>query len=345
MHALRRAVHVLVRLARRVVPLVMFSRARQRRQIAVNGIIGRLGGFVHRVEGQRWRATERCAHHDDGAKHVRPDQRAPGRDRRAEIMPDDSVDAAIAERRHQPERVAHQVGEPERGEIAVVIRVPSGGAAIAALVRRDHVIAGGCENGHYLAPAKGQFGEAMQQQHAGPTGRLETGFEHVHAQAVDVFHVAGADGGGERDLGEDGHDTFLVMAGLVPAIHVLFGATVRTWMPGTSPGMTCRDLRAPDAAQRSCGALQSRGPSSSLCGRGFRLCGAALHAAPRPGQGRALRLRRLRPIFVAQMPLHQFPGRRARQFRLEVDALRALDRRQMFSAEHNQFGLELLAGF
>jgi hypothetical protein len=27
-----------------------------------------------------------------------------------------------------------------------------------------------------------------------------------------------------------------VMAGLVPAIHVL--AAVKTWMPGTSPGMT-----------------------------------------------------------------------------------------------------------
>jgi hypothetical protein len=29
------------------------------------------------------------------------------------------------------------------------------------------------------------------------------------------------------------------MAGLVPAIHVLFVNTARkTWMPGTSPGMT-----------------------------------------------------------------------------------------------------------
>jgi hypothetical protein len=28
------------------------------------------------------------------------------------------------------------------------------------------------------------------------------------------------------------------MAGLVPAIHVFEGARVKTWMPGTSPGMT-----------------------------------------------------------------------------------------------------------
>ena len=194
MHALRRVVHVVVGLACRVVPLVMFSRARQRGEIAMNGIIDGLGGFVHRVEGQRWRATERRAHHDDGAKHVGPDQRAPGRDRRAEIMPDDSVDAAVAERRHQPERIAHQIGEPERGEVAVVVRIPSSGAAIATLVRCDHVIAGFRENWHHLAPAKGEFGKAVQQQHAGAATCLEAGFQHVHAQAVDVIDVARADG-------------------------------------------------------------------------------------------------------------------------------------------------------
>ena len=32
--------------------------------------------------------------------------------------------------------------------------------------------------------------------------------------------VAGADRGGERDVGEIGHDIFLVMAGFIPAIHV-----------------------------------------------------------------------------------------------------------------------------
>jgi hypothetical protein len=35
------------------------------------------------------------------------------------------------------------------------------------------------------------------------------------------------------------------MAGLVPAIHVLFLHTVqKTWMPGTSPGMTKKDVNA-----------------------------------------------------------------------------------------------------
>jgi hypothetical protein len=31
---------------------------------------------------------------------------------------------------------------------------------------------------------------------------------------------------------------FFVMAGLVPAIHVFSPQQVKTWMPGTRPGMT-----------------------------------------------------------------------------------------------------------
>src|SRR5215469_10195493 len=43
-----------------------------------------------------------------------------------------------------------------------------------------------------------------------------------------------------------------------------------------------------------------------------------------------------RPIAVAQMPLHQLAGRRARQLGLEIDRARALDRRQMRAAELDQ---------
>ena len=35
-----------------------------------------------------------------------------------------------------------------------------------------------------------------------------------------------------------------VMAGLVPAIHVLLSAAAKTWMPGTRPGMTKSDVRS-----------------------------------------------------------------------------------------------------
>jgi hypothetical protein len=33
------------------------------------------------------------------------------------------------------------------------------------------------------------------------------------------------------------------MAGLVPAIHVFLPETLKTWMPGTRPGMTRREAQ------------------------------------------------------------------------------------------------------
>ncbi len=78
-------------------------------------------------------------------------------------MPDHRIDVLVADRRDQSERIAHQIGQAERGEIAVIIRAPARGAAIAALVRCDHVIAGGGEDRHHLAPGKRQLRKAVQQ--------------------------------------------------------------------------------------------------------------------------------------------------------------------------------------
>src|SRR5262245_19567367 len=81
----------------------------------------------------------------------------------------------------------------------------------------------------------------------------------------------------------------------------------------------CLDRRWSDCASRT-------GPDVSInvellpsrtmaaCDAGLRPCALDAH-------------RRLRPIAVAQMPLDQLAGRRARQLSLEVDAARALDRR------------------
>ena len=44
---------------------------------------------------------------------------------------------------------------------------------------------------------------------------------------------------------------FVVMAGLVPAIHVLLAAS-KTWMPGTSPGMTGRRSMSKKPSQAAC---------------------------------------------------------------------------------------------
>ena len=44
----------------------------------------------------------------------------------------------------------------------------------------------------------------------------------------------------------------VVMAGLVPAIHVFLRAETKTWMPGTRPGMTSQREQRPHRSNRSC---------------------------------------------------------------------------------------------
>jgi len=100
-------------------------------------------------------------------------------------MADDRGGRGMAERRDQPQHVARQVEHAERGEVAVVIGVPAGRAAIAALVRRDDVKPGSGQWRDDLAPGIGQFREAVQQQDERPARCLEPGFEDVQAQAVD----------------------------------------------------------------------------------------------------------------------------------------------------------------
>ena len=91
MHALAAADHVAIGRARRVIPLVMFARALQRRQIVVNGVGGAAGG-------ERRRSRERRAHHRQRAEQVRADQRAARRDVGPRVMSEHAVDAAPAER-------------------------------------------------------------------------------------------------------------------------------------------------------------------------------------------------------------------------------------------------------
>src|SRR5262249_31278670 len=65
------------------------------------------------------------------------------------------------------------------------------------------------------------------------------------------------------------HRLSSVMAGLVPAIHVLLVDAVKTWMPGTRPGMTPRALHA----HSSFSGLQSCSPDerSEIRGRHPRI--------------------------------------------------------------------------
>ncbi len=105
-HALPAMHHVGVGFACRVIPLVVLARPIERGQRLMDGI-GRRQGRRGRGAGE-WRA-----HHRDGAENIRPQQGAPGRDRRAEIVPDNRLDRDPAERLDQADDIAHQVHHAE----------------------------------------------------------------------------------------------------------------------------------------------------------------------------------------------------------------------------------------
>src|SRR5438270_13322717 len=101
----------------------------------------------------------------------------------------------MAERKHECQRVLYDVENAEEVEIAIIGAVPPGRAPIAALVRRNHVEASGCERQHHLAPAVGKLGKAVQQQDAWPSRLLVARLEHMHREAIDVLNEARADAG------------------------------------------------------------------------------------------------------------------------------------------------------
>ena len=99
-------------------------------------------------------------------------ERATGCHRRAEVVADDACDGAMTKRRDQSQRVADQVEHAEGIEIAIEISIPSRGASIAALVRRDDVKSGARQRQHHLAPAVGELRESVEQQNAGAALRV-----------------------------------------------------------------------------------------------------------------------------------------------------------------------------
>ena len=110
-------------------------------------------------------------------------------------MADHRRDLAVPEHRDEAQRVAYRVEQAERPQVDVEIGAPAGGAAVAALVRRDDVVAGIGQRRHHFAPGIGDFREAVQQQHQRPPRRGVPGLEDMHVEAVDVADKAGADAG------------------------------------------------------------------------------------------------------------------------------------------------------
>src|SRR5262245_48469446 len=112
-------------------------------------------------------------------------------------MADDACHRAIAERIDEAHGVPDHVDVAEGIAIGVIVVVPAGGTAVTALIRRDHVIAGGCERQYHLAPAIGELRETVQQQQQWASCGLETRLQHVHLEAIVVVDVTGADAGGQ----------------------------------------------------------------------------------------------------------------------------------------------------
>ena len=104
---------------------------------------------------------------------------------------------AVAKRVDEPDGVSRHVENAKRIGIGVVGIVPAGGAAVAALIGGDHVIAGGRQRRHHLAPAIGELREAMQEQDRRPARRFVTCLQNMHGHAVHVCDLARADAGGE----------------------------------------------------------------------------------------------------------------------------------------------------
>ena len=95
-------------------------------------------------------------------------------------------DFGDTERVEQPHDVAHEIEEPIRREVAVVVRVPARRSPVTALVRCDDVEARPCERRHDVPPAIGELGKPVQKESAGSVPLLEAGFEEVHPEPVAV---------------------------------------------------------------------------------------------------------------------------------------------------------------
>ena len=195
--ALRSMQHVVVGAACALIVLVVLPRRVELRELRVEFVVGRRrarrGGAVGRVERQRRRALERRTHDRQRTEDVGPDQRRPGGDWRTRVVSHHHRHGAVPEGVDEPDGVSHHVEHAEGIGIGVIGAVPARGAPVAALIRGDDVIPRGCQRHHHFAPAVGELGEAVQEQHGWPARSLVARFQHVHRQAVDVADACGSE--------------------------------------------------------------------------------------------------------------------------------------------------------
>jgi hypothetical protein len=165
----------------------------------------RSGHRDHRIERQTRRPGEGRAHHHDGAEDVGPRERAPRRDRRPEVVPDDAGHLAVAQHADERQHVAHAVQRRERREVVVEADVGAAAPAVAALVGSDDMEARIRERQHDLAPAVGELGKSVHEQDGRAARAIEAGLEHVHVHAVDARVDARANAGRQGAVAERRH--------------------------------------------------------------------------------------------------------------------------------------------
>ncbi len=117
-------------------------------------------------------------------------------------MPDHCRDRAIPERKHQADRVPHDVAEAERAQIAIIAAIPTDGTPVAALVGSNDMKPRIGKRHHDLAPAVCELRKPMQQKETGPVSGFVACLQHVHRQTVDPVHKARAHAGGQRGFVE-----------------------------------------------------------------------------------------------------------------------------------------------
>ena len=203
MDALRAVSHVVVRLARRIVHLVMLARSRQLRQFVIDRsgfsrICRGLCPTLNWIKGQRRRAGERARHHSYRSEHVWSYQGAVCGHGRAGVA-SNHRGGAVAEGGYQSEGIPHQIGMAKRKYIAVIRVILTCRATIASHVRSEHVKACRSQRQHDLAPTVCDLGISMEEEEARPFLGLEAGFQYVESETVDIGHVVGANAGGKRE--------------------------------------------------------------------------------------------------------------------------------------------------
>lgn len=134
----------------------------------------------------------RVAHLDAGLEDVRTHERCHGGGDAAEIVSDDAGDLFVAEAVGQADEVADEVrhGVLFQGDVVEGFVGPARGAAVAALVHGDAVVACRGDGGHDLAPGEGELWVAVAEEDEW-VARL-AGLEDVEGEAA---------GGGAVDVG------------------------------------------------------------------------------------------------------------------------------------------------